>query len=258
MVVAILARQLGAQAIGDLITFWLMTIGAVAGILALACIPKYGKANLLGPACAGLLINALLLTIWIPNFLQARHNAIATMEHEDAAEWQLSRIPGLELLVPLPLTNLDSVAALRRAEKTLKLSPEQIATAEENTKRVQIYRAGGTRISVDVNRHLLLAGEDLTMDAQAKQIADMMRQQFPHEFRVDMRDAEIAGLPGKRLTIQFQLQGGEQARSEILVVFNQPYMWQIEFLGPANVPAFAENAAKSLNSLRFTPISTKL
>jgi hypothetical protein len=257
VVVVMLTGQLGAKVIGDWISFCLTSIGAVAGILALACIPKYGRANLLGPACVGVLINGLLFTIWIPNYFQARHNVIAAREHEEGADWQLSRIPGLELLVPLPLTNVDSVAALRHAEKTLQLSPEQIAKAEESIKRVQIYGARGTSISVDVNRHLLLAGEDLTVDAQAKQMANMMQQQFPHGFRVDMRDAEIAGLPAKRLTIQIQIQGGEQARAECLVVFNQPYIWQIQFLGAANLPAFAENVARSFSSLRFTPISTK-
>jgi len=257
VVVVILTGQLGAKVMGDLISFCLMSVGAIAGILALACIPKYGKANLLGPACVGVLINGLLLTIWIPNFLQARHNMIAARALEEGADWQLSRIPGLELLVPLPLTNVDSVAALRHAEKTLQLSPEQIANAEENIKRVQIYSARGTRISVDVNRHLLLAGEDLSMETQAKQLANMMQQQFPHEFKFDMRDAEIAGRPAKRLTIQFQIQSGEKARAETLVVFNQPYMWQIQFLGPANLPSFAENAARSFSSLHFTPISTK-
>jgi hypothetical protein len=258
VVVVMLTGQIGAKVIGDRISFCLMSIGAVAGILALACIPKYGKANLLGPACVGVLINGLLFAIWIPNYLQARHNVIAAREHDVGAGWQLSRIPGLELLVPLPLTNVDSIAALRHAETNLHLSPEQIAKAEEGIKRVQLYSARGPRISVDVNRHLLLAGEVLTMDAQAKQMANMMQQQFPHEFRVDAQEAEIAGLPAKRLTIQFQMQGEEKARAECLIVFNQPYMWQIQFLGPANLPAFAENAARSFSSLHFTPISTDM
>ena len=257
VVVAMLAGQLGARVIGDIVSLCLMSAGASAGIVALACIPKYGKASLLLPACIGVLINGLLLAIWIPNFLHARHNVIAAREHEEAAGWQLSRIPGLELLVPLPLTNVDSAAALRRAEKTLQLSPDQIAQAEENIKHVQIYSARGARLSVDVTRHLLLPGEDLNMEAQARQVATMMQQQFPRDFRFDLRDAEIAGLPAKRLTMQLQIPGGEQARAESLVIFNRPYMWQIQFLGPASLPAFVENAARSFSSLHFTPIPTE-
>jgi hypothetical protein len=59
----------------DLIALLLIVVGFVLGIAAAIGIGKYGAKGILAPAICGILINGLLLSIFVTNFLAARARA---------------------------------------------------------------------------------------------------------------------------------------------------------------------------------------
>ena len=59
----------------DLIALGLMLVGLILGAISLFGIRKHGAKQILAPALVGILINGLLLSIFITNFLAARARA---------------------------------------------------------------------------------------------------------------------------------------------------------------------------------------
>jgi hypothetical protein len=68
---ALLAR-VGMRVLNELLALLLAITGFVFAIASLILIAKVGRKGILAPALIGLILNGLLLTIWITNFLHAR------------------------------------------------------------------------------------------------------------------------------------------------------------------------------------------
>jgi len=73
-------RLLIGGVLADVLVFFLAVAGLVAAVVCLFLVPRHGRKGILIPAIVGLLLNALVLCIWIPNFLSARARARATGE----------------------------------------------------------------------------------------------------------------------------------------------------------------------------------
>ncbi|HYI12035.1 MAG TPA: hypothetical protein VEK57_23475 [Thermoanaerobaculia bacterium] len=65
------------RAAADFLVFILAVAAAIASIYCFARIFRYGRAGILGHAIAGLAVSALILGIWVPNFLHAKTAARA-------------------------------------------------------------------------------------------------------------------------------------------------------------------------------------
>jgi hypothetical protein len=77
-VYAFAARLVGlviGRVVADMLVFVLAVAGGLAALFCLALLPRYGRKGILAPAIAGLLLNGILLSIWVPNFLAAREHA---------------------------------------------------------------------------------------------------------------------------------------------------------------------------------------
>ena len=61
-----------ARLIIELVALLLMIVGFVSGIVALFGVPRHGRNGILAPAVVGIVINALLLFIFVDNFMAAR------------------------------------------------------------------------------------------------------------------------------------------------------------------------------------------
>ena len=84
-------RLLIGPVIADVLVFFLAVLGLIVAIICLFLVPKYGRKGILIPAIVGLLLNALVLGIWIPNFLAARARARSTRPHSDRARLSIAR-----------------------------------------------------------------------------------------------------------------------------------------------------------------------
>jgi len=68
-------RRTGATVVIELIALALMLVGLALGVISLLGIRRHGTKHILAPALVGILINGLLLSIFITNFLAARAKA---------------------------------------------------------------------------------------------------------------------------------------------------------------------------------------
>jgi len=71
-----LGGRVGARVIIELVALLLIVVGFVFGVIALFGIRTHGKRGILAPASVGIVINALLLFIFVTNFLAARARAL--------------------------------------------------------------------------------------------------------------------------------------------------------------------------------------
>jgi hypothetical protein len=72
VVVTAVGNRLGNRLLVEFGALALMCIGMLLAIIAFCGIPKYGMRGILGQAIAGVILNGLLLTIFVTNFLAAR------------------------------------------------------------------------------------------------------------------------------------------------------------------------------------------
>ncbi|HSY16916.1 MAG TPA: hypothetical protein VK815_01215 [Candidatus Acidoferrales bacterium] len=75
IVINIFAKQVASPLIIDLLALVLIAVGFIFGIIALFGIPKHGTKGILGAALASLVINGLLISIFVTNFMAARAKA---------------------------------------------------------------------------------------------------------------------------------------------------------------------------------------
>src|SRR6266540_1637911 len=68
-------RRTGATVVIELIALALMLVGLALGVISLFGIRRHGTKHILAPALVGILINGLLLSIFVTNFLAARARA---------------------------------------------------------------------------------------------------------------------------------------------------------------------------------------
>ena len=68
------------RAVADFLVFVLAVIAIPVSIYCLALKKRHGTRGILGHAVGALLMSALILAIWIPNFLSARERARASAE----------------------------------------------------------------------------------------------------------------------------------------------------------------------------------
>jgi hypothetical protein len=72
----IAGRPIGAQLIVEMIALLLMLVGLGSGVVALFGIRTHGRSGILAPALVGIIINGLLLSIFVTNFVAARARAL--------------------------------------------------------------------------------------------------------------------------------------------------------------------------------------
>jgi hypothetical protein len=72
IVVTTVGNRLGNRLLVEFGALALMCIGMLLAIIAFCGIPKYGLRGILGQAIAGVILNGLLLSIFVANFLAAR------------------------------------------------------------------------------------------------------------------------------------------------------------------------------------------
>jgi len=241
-----------AKLVGEIAALTLICAGFLLGIAALASIPKYGTNSNLPPATLGIMINGLLLAIAIPNFLHARKLALERQE----GNWRQCQLVGLEFLSPLELTNDNTIASLKRAEKYMQMSEQEKFIAEENIKRLESYRGQLGKFAVQLNRTTLLPEQNPQINSITAQITQAMQQQFPLGFQSINRDAIVDGNPATRMTLQFQIQG-QLAKAEYLIILKRPYLWQIQIFGPAGQSQYSETVEKIFNSIKLLPTDFK-
>ncbi len=85
------ARQPKVTLFVETLSFLLMVAGLALGIFALFGIRTHGRKGILAPAIVGIVLNALLLFIFVTNFLAARAKA----QRDAAAAVVNSDAPGL-------------------------------------------------------------------------------------------------------------------------------------------------------------------
>lgn len=265
------ARSSG-RVTGELIVFLFIGVGTIASVVSLAMIAKFGARGLLWPALGGMAINGLLLAIAIPNLLQSRPRAIenkssgnqvearetalpsvANIENRDdkqTTNWRRYRIGGLEIMSPFGLTKSDAVASFQRTQKSMHLSSEQSAAAEENAKRMEVYSGAKAGFSVSFHGRTLLPAETILTESMASQITGALRQKFPQGFRSNSRVVTIAGQQATRITIQCQIEA-KTARAEYFIILGQSNLWQIQIFGPADLAQYDKNVEMILKSAKF-------
>ena len=80
-------RRTGATVVIELIALALMLVGLALGVISLFGIRRHGTKHILAPALVGILINGLLLSIFITNFLAARAKA-----QRHASAWTMQAV----------------------------------------------------------------------------------------------------------------------------------------------------------------------
>ncbi len=277
--IALVALTAGSsgRVVGELIAFIFIGAGMLASIVSLATVPKFGSKNLLWPALVGIMINGLLLSIAVPNFLHARQRAMqqkqestdsprqpsqpAVTQQENApakqtGNWQKYHLANLEIMSPMELTKVDTDASFQRAQKYMQLTPEQKAAGEENAKKMEAYSGKQAGFAVSVNHRTLMADESITVEGVVGQIIQPMQQKFSEGFRSQSRDVVVDGIHATQLSLQFRIQG-RTAKVENVVVLNPPDLWQIQTFGPADMAQYTETVEKILGSIKLLPIGSK-
>jgi biopolymer transport protein ExbD len=79
------------RALADLLVFFVAVLAVPVAIYCLTRIRVHGARGILGHAVATLFVSALLLAIWIPNFLSARERARAAGENRRVVVVHVSR-----------------------------------------------------------------------------------------------------------------------------------------------------------------------
>ena len=75
-VLGVFAKPARAELAFETLSFFVLVLGLALGIAALFGIRKHGRKGILAPAAIGIVLNALLLFIFITNFLAARAKAL--------------------------------------------------------------------------------------------------------------------------------------------------------------------------------------
>ena len=252
-----LTGRMPSKAIGEIVALVFIIIGVLSAIVALAAIPKCGTKDIIAPALVGIAINGLLLSIFIPNFLHARAQRNTVEQSvQSRNNWRQYKIAGLDLSSPVELTNFNSNASFQRAQKRMQLSPEEKAAAEDNLKRLESYSGQIGRLLVTMNRRTLLPDQETDLEALSDQVSQLMHRQFPQGFHSGVRDVTLAGIPAKRVSLQFQTEG-KLAKVECLIILKRPNLWQIQMFGPADFPNYGESAEKIFNSIKFLEPDSK-
>lgn len=74
--ISIFSHGIGSPVVKDLLALVLILVGLIFGIVALFGIPKQGMKGIVAPALVGIIINGLLLSIFVTNFMAARARAM--------------------------------------------------------------------------------------------------------------------------------------------------------------------------------------
>ena len=78
-VLGVFGGAVRAKVAFEIISFFVMVVGLALGIVALLGFRKNGRKGILAPAIIGVVLNALLLFIFVTNFLAARAKVLEEM-----------------------------------------------------------------------------------------------------------------------------------------------------------------------------------
>ena len=248
--IIILTRGLSIKVPAETCALLLICIGFLLGIVMLATTSRYGAKNILKPALAGIALNGLMLSIAIPNFINARNEAIRKNEALIKApiavqNWQEQTIAGLQFLSPVRLALLNGTT--NHADTNLV------------TYIGQLMPSGF--ITVVLHRKTLTADDEYSLESFTSEVVDLMRQKWPENFQSSIRDCVIDGNPAKQISAQFQSSAkGVSAQLEqkshtindsVLIIKKQPYIWEMQVLVPKESPNGDAATEKVFDSVKL-------
>jgi hypothetical protein len=214
--------------------------GFLLGVVMLATIPKYGAQGILKPALLGIALNGILLSIAIPNFINARNEAIRRNEALiktpiSSLNWQEYKIAGLQFLSPVGLETFN-------------------ATAKESNKNIETYMGQlvPPGLTVILHRRTLSADDEYTLESFSSEVVDLMKQKWPDNFQSSIRDRVIDGVSSRQISAQFQ-KNIPIINDSVLIIKKQPFIWEIQVLVPKESPNGDETAEKIFNSIKLLP-----
>jgi hypothetical protein len=249
--IVIFTRGLSIKVPAEFFALLLICGGFLLGIVMLATIPKYGDQGILKPALLGIALTGILLSIAIPNFINARNEAIRKNEAFIKApissqNWQEYKIAGLQFLSPVGLAAFNP-------------------TAKEPNKNVETYMGQlvSPGLTVILHRRTLSANDEYTLESFSSEVVDLMKQKWPDNFQSSIRDTVIDGVSSKQISAQFQspakrisaqLQKGIPIINDsVLIIKIQPFIWEIQVLVPKESPNGDETVEKIFNSIKLLP-----
>ena len=74
IVVNAVGQSLGSKTIWDVVTICLASTGLISGIVGLCGVRKRGMRHIFLPSLSGIILNGLIMSIWIANFMRALTN----------------------------------------------------------------------------------------------------------------------------------------------------------------------------------------
>lgn len=77
LLVNFVGRKAGILVVAEIVGLLLFVAGIACGAFALTGIGRHGRKGILVPALIGLVLNALMVSVWIANFTNARNRARA-------------------------------------------------------------------------------------------------------------------------------------------------------------------------------------
>jgi hypothetical protein len=235
--IIIFTRGLSIKVPAETCALLLICGGFLLGIVMLIAIPKYGAKDILKPTLAGIALNALMLSIAIPNFIHARSESIRKNEALIKAplNWQQYEVAGLQFLSPVGLTNVNGSA--------------KEAPSKTKTYMGQLWPSA---LTLMLHRRTLSADDGYTLENFSSEVVDLMQQKLPEGFQSNIRDGVIDGIPSKQLSVQYQ-RLGKTVKDSVLIFEKQPFIWEVQVWAPESFPNLDETAGEILNSVKIIP-----
>lgn len=230
----------------------LICLGFFCGLATLAAVPREGAGSILKSALLGIVLNGIILAIAIPNFIHGRNEALQAKAATTAAitaqaanaagnadgSWKEYNLAGVQLASPVALYKKD-------------------IAAEGTTQPVEFYTGQllPSALTVALSRRELDTNEDSALADLAPAEADLVRQRFPQGFETSSSEAQVDGIPARRLNVQFITRGTPVQATTIMFV-KQPFIWEVKIVGPKNLPGLDADTDKVFNSIQLDPVQT--
>lgn len=234
-------RGLSIKVPAETFALLLICVGFLLGIVMLNTIPKYGAKDIWKPALLGVALNGIMLSVAIPNFINARNGAIAktvaAMKEYRIADglWKEYKIAGLQLISPVGLDK-RAVSTAVPSEKVEAYMGQLLPYA----------------FTVTLNRREFSTNSEYTLESYAAEAADLLREKFPQGFKYDSRDGLVDGIPAKELSMEFQSRGAA-IKDTAIIFFKKPFAWEVQVIAPKEFPALDTQTGKILNSIKLFP-----
>ncbi len=240
-VIIAFTRGLSINVPAETFALLLVCVGFLLGIVMLATIPKYGAKDILKSALLGVALNGIMLSIAIPNFINARNAAIQKgflgLKDYKIADglWKEYKVAGLQFVSPVGLDKRNVSTAVP-SEKVEAYVGQLLPYA----------------FTVSLNRREMSTDNDYTLESYAAEVVDMMQERYPQGFKYGSRDVLVDGIPAKELSVDFQSKAAA-LKDTVIIFFKKPFAWEVQVIAPKDFPALDTETAKIMNSIKLFP-----